>query len=302
MRNNLKSRHQEAPTQTLRERAAQSRDAAGRFLRRNPEQQDKPEAPQVRLPVPVTAHPDTYALRVDGSGLGLHAVPGATVMVEPVMPSKAGLAVFYMKGRAGPLIFDLTRNFRPEFAGPFAPGSEVMPLIEVVTPVSGQFGRIRADLVEKMHRVRGIYTPAEVLENYGPAPLKLPEMAECPDGMGEQYVESAAAYPTVRPGETVIYDPSQRGPTNGALCVLQWSRGRRDVLLTDRRTLGSEGEERWFIDPVNRPRNTDLLRRRLEQNDIGDVLYASDGPFTVDQLREKIVGTVVGVLARAPLI
>lgn len=292
------------PNAHLEERSAAVRRGKGKLLK--PKGEAAPEAaeaaspspvPQVRVPMPLTAHPETYGLRVDDSGLGWHAPPGATVMVEPVAPTKAGLAVFYMEGRPNPLIFDLTRNFRPEFAGPFGPGSEVIPLIEVVTPGLGQWGRMRADQVKKMHRVLGIYTPAEVMERYGPGLTPLPELSECPEGMGEQYVEGSAAYPLVRSDETVVYDPSQREPTDGALCVIQWSGGQRDVLQTNRRPINRDGEERWFVDPVNRPRNTEMMKKQLDRNEPGITLYASDGPYTVDHLREKIVGTVVGILA-----
>lgn len=301
MRNVSKIQHTEPTKLTLRERAAQSRDAAGRFIKRTGNA-DAPQAQPTPPPatlgtvrVPATAHPGTYGLLVDEGGLGLHAAPGASVMVEPVMPTKAGLAVFYMKGARGPMIFDLTRHFRPEFAGPFAPGSEVMPLIEVVQPASGQFGRMRADRVEKIHRVIGVYTPTDIAEKHLPRPTPLAEVVECPEGMGEHYVEDTAAYPLVRPGETVVYDPSRREPTDGALCVLQYDGGSRAVLLANRRSPNNRGEIHWFADPVNRPSSREVMDRQIKNGAIG-MLHASDGPYREEHLREKIVGTVVGIL------
>jgi hypothetical protein len=158
-----------------------------------------------------------------------------------------------------------------------------MPLIEVVVPGTGQTGGLRAEIVEKIHRVVGVYTPVEVADNAPSLPSKLPVLRECPEGMGEQYAYDAAAYPLVRKGETVVYDPSQREPTHGALYVMQWDNGStRDVMLTNLRKVGGQGEPRWWVDPVNR---------------IGvGTRYASDGPYDPDHLRGKIVGAVVGVL------
>ena len=63
---------------------------------------------------------------------------------------------------------------------------------------------------------------------------------------------------------------------------MQWNNGVRDVMLTNLRPVGGMGEDRWWVDPVNRP---------------GDrTVYASDGPYDADHLRQKLVGTVVGVL------
>ncbi|WP_267426993.1 hypothetical protein [Methylobacterium sp. GC_Met_2] len=252
-------------------------------------------APLGTVAVSPGPHPDAYGLVVDENGLGLHAPPGAHIIVEPIMPAKAGLAVFYMKEAPGPAIFDLTRNFQPEFSGPFAPGSEVMPLIEVCLPDSGQIGHMRADRVATIHKVRGVFTPTEIMAQHHRAPAALPEMAECPEGMGEHYVEDTTAYPLVRPGETVVYDGMQREPTNGALCILQWGGGTRDVLQTNRRPVGGWDEEGWFVDPVNRPSNRAMLERRLASGRPG-LLHSSDGPYTKEHLRERIVGTVVGVL------
>ena len=304
----MSSRHAPKPAAakpTLKERAAVARDAAGRFIRRTGQAEAHaasspiPElkAPLGKIRVPADAHPGTYGLRIDDSGLGRHAAPGASVIVEPTMPEGAGLAAFYLKGRSGPVIFDLTHHFNPAHAQPFAPGSEVTPLIAVCEPVSGVPRLIDADRVEKIHRVTGIYTPAEILDRWKAAPAKLPLMAACPEGMGEHYVKDTACYPTVRPGETVVYDPAQRELTSGALCVLEWSNGRRSLLMTNLRPSGGKGELRWWVDPVNRPVGREALERRLADNSPGDMLHTSDGPYTADHLRERIVGTVVGILA-----
>ena len=147
----------------------------------------------------------------------------------------------------------------------------------------GGCGRhLSAERVEMIHRAIGIYSDVDLPSKYGPRPPKLPLISECPEGMGEHYADDPGAYPMVRKGETVVYDPAQRELTHGALYVMQWNNGVRDVMLTNLRPVGGMGEDRWWVDPVNR---------------VGDrTVFASDGPYDADHLREKIVGTVVGVL------
>ena len=295
MTKNSTARPQADPTAAhanQRDRAARLRDTAGRFAKGRDDDASTPEtaalpAPQEApsrgtVPVSADAPEGTYALEVTGDGLGLHADPGAALIVAPEMPTGAGLAVFYLKGKPGPVVFDLTHYFQPEFAKPFKAGSEVMPLIEVVEPSTGRLGHLSTERVEEIHRVLGIYSDVDLPSKYGPRPPKLPILSQCPEGMGEQYVKDAGAYPLVRRGETVVYDPARRELTHGALCVMQWNNGVRDVMLTNLRPVGGMGEDRWWVDPVNRP---------------GDrTVYASDGPYDADHLRQKLVGTVVGVL------
>ncbi|GJD43968.1 hypothetical protein AFCDBAGC_1830 [Methylobacterium cerastii] len=288
-------RPQDDPTDAhagQRDRAARLRDTAGRFTKSQNGAPSAPEpaalpAPQEApsrgtVPVSADAPEGTYALEVTGEGLGLHADPGAALIVAPEMPTSAGLAVFYLQGKPGPVVFDLTHHFQPEFAKPFKAGSEVMPLIEVVEPSTGRFGHLSTDRVEQIHRVLGTYSDVDLPSKYGPRPPKLPVMSECPEDMGEQYVKDAGAYPLVRKGETVIFDPSRRDLVHGALCVIEWHGGTRDVVLTHFRKIGGQGEPQWWVDPVNR---------------VGaGTVYASDGPYDADHLRQKLVGTVVGVL------
>lgn len=242
-------------------------------------------------------HPDAYGLRVDEHGAGLRAPPGSTVMVEPVRPTKHGLAVFYRKGR-GAEIWDITDSFRPEMLDRAA-GSELVPMIEVCDPVSGRRGFMDGTTIEKVHRVHGVYVPEDIMQEFGPLPTDLPTLECVPDGMGEHRVKDAAAYPLVRPGETVIFDPAQRDLETGSLCVLEWRGGGRSVLQTNQRTLGGI-EGAWWVDPVNRPRTQAMADRALAKSGKGPVpiLYASDGPYKADLLAEKILGKVVGILRR----
>lgn len=281
-----------AITKMLTSRVA--RDAAGRFTKGSSPVPAAPkafaatssqaDAPGGTIPAPADAPDGSYGLVVKDHSLGLHAAPGASLLVAPLMPTDAGLAAFYMKGKTGPVIYDLTHAFRPEYAKPSAPGSEVVPMIEVVAPGTGLVGCIRADRVEKIHSVIGVWTPVEIAKKHRPTPKALPVMTECPEGMGEQDVDNAVAYPLVRKGETVVYDPTQRDPVHGALCVRQLNNGNRTVMLINQRTVGGI-EGAWWVDPVNRPTNREA-----------GPIYTSDGPYEEDHLREKIVGTVVGIL------
>lgn len=275
---------------TLKQRAAQTRDAAGRFLKGGigPEQATAPQPPGY--------HPDAYGLRVEDGSLGLHATPGAIVVVEPTIPTKAGLAVFYLKGQAVPAIFDLPRTFDPETVRPYGPGSEVMPVVEAFAPETGALCHIGADRIEKVHRIIGVQTPVDSSTAWRPMPKRLPEFTQCPVSMGEHVVTDASAYPLIRPGETVIFDPSQRHPENVALFVLEWSNGTRSTLETNLRQAGGQGDARWWVDPVNRPVGDGALERRLHRG-ARSMLFTSDGPFTEEHLRERIVGRVVGILA-----
>lgn len=275
---------------TLKQRAAQTRDAAGRFLKGGigPEHATAPQPPGY--------HPDAYGLRVEDGSLGLHATPGAIVVVEPTIPTKAGLAVFYLKGQAVPAIFDLPRTFGPETVRPYGPGSEVMPVVEAFAPETGALCHIRADRIEKVHRIIGVQTPVDSSTAWRPLPKRLPGMAQCPEGMGEHIVADASMYPLIRPGETIIYDPSQRDPENVAVFVLEWSNGTRSTLETNLRQAGGQGDARWWVDPVNRPVGDGALERRLHRG-ARSMLFTSDGPFTEEHLRDHIVGRVVGILA-----
>jgi hypothetical protein len=292
-----------APKPTLKQRAAIARDAAGRFIRRKDTVQTEAPAEATddlphlgTVPVSANAHPETYGLRLDANGLGRHAPPGASIIVEPTPPTGAGLAVLYLKDAATPLVFDLTHDFLPSFAGPIHPDSSAVPLIPMCEPASGALRALDASRLVKMHRITGIYTPMEAREGWTPAPPKLPLLTECPEGMGEHRTKNAIAYPLVRPGETVIYDPTRRDLMDGALCIIEWSTGRRDLLLTNLRQSGGKGELRWWVDPVNGPAGRADLDRRLANPIPGAMMYTSDGPYTEEHLRERIVGTVVGVL------
>ncbi|POR40521.1 hypothetical protein CRT23_23500 [Methylobacterium sp. V23] len=206
-------------------------------------------------------------------------------------PVGAGLAILYRKDR-GPEIWDLTQRFT---AGMFdvGEGSTITPVVEVMAPVSGRREYLDAGLIERAHRVIGVYVPAEVMHQHRPLPPNLPLMADCPEGMVRHRAERAAAYPLVREGETVVVDTMLREPTQGALCLLEWNNGTRSILQTNLRTLGSSTSPAWWVDPINRPVTREAMERFCRS---GGMLFTSDGPYSFDQLREKIVGTVVGIL------
>lgn len=262
----------------------------------------EPEAVPAAETLPAAApsrgyHPDAYGLRIVDGSLGLHATPGAVVVVEPTTPTKAGIAVFYLKGQPVPAIFDLPRTFNPEALRPYGPGSEVMRVVEAFAPETGALCHISADRIEKIHRIIGVQTPVDSSTAWRPLPKRLPEMAQCPEGMGEHIVSDASMYPLIRPGETVVFDPSQRDPEKVAAFVLEWSSGARAVLETNFRQSGSAGEAYWWVDPVNRPVDDAAFERRMGRGPLNTMLFTSDGPYTEEHLRSRIVGRVVGILA-----
>jgi hypothetical protein len=94
--------------------------------------------------------------------------------------------------------------------------------------------------------------------------------------------------PHIRAGEFVIIDEQDREPSRGDLFLLQWMNDTRGIMLASERPcqmnpLPAPKEPVWWLDPLNRfdP------RRRLN--------YLSDGPYFLDQLRQKIVGRVIGL-------
>ncbi|MGH1592397.1 hypothetical protein ACRBEV_33300 (plasmid) [Methylobacterium phyllosphaerae] len=310
MSNKARDQKPTRPNALLEERLEAVRNGKGKLLKpkkakpvAEPAQVvTEPEAAPAAETLPAAApsrgyHPDAYGLRIADGSLGLHATPGAIVVVEPTVPAKAGIAVFYLKGQPIPAIFDLPRTFDPKTVRPYAPGSEVMPMVEAFAPETGALCRIRADQIEKVHRIIGVQTPVDSSTAWRPFPKRLPEMAQCPEGMGEHVVSDASMYPLIRPGETVVYDPSQRDPEKVAAFVLEWSSGARAVLETNFRQSGSTGEAYWWVDPVNRPVDDAAFERRIGRGTLNTMLFTSDGPYTEGHLRERIVGRVVGVLA-----
>lgn len=237
-----------------------------------------PESPLGRVQGPEGVHPDAYGLVVDENGAGPRCPPGSIVIVEPLPPAGAGLAVFYRKDRP-PTILDLTRNFRPYLLDPVHPDSEVTHTVEAIEPVSGRKGILSISDFEKVHRVIAVNIPPEVAVRHRVPPSDLPEMEACPEGFGEYLVGTAEAYPVVRLGETVIVNPGQRDPTDGSLFLLQWRNGSRSALMTNFRSAGSTNPPAWWVVPVNRPTNCEMLGRRAAPGEDGVMIAV--GPLHV---------------------
>lgn len=249
------------------------------------------------VPVPADAHPDAYALQISEPGAGLRLPAGCSVMVEPLLPAKAGLAVLYRKN-GGPEVWDLTQNFMPGVFDVPEDDATLTPLVEVIQVTTGRMGWLNTDDFEHAHRVIGIYTPAELIRKAKSClPADLPLMSVCPDGMGEHLVPDAVLYPLVRPRETVVYDPEKRELVSGGVYVLQWGGGHRNVMQANKRSVGSATDS-WWIDPINRPNLGQLTK--ITPSDCIPVAHLSDGPYDPEHLQEKIVGTIVGILERGP--
>lgn len=243
---------------------------------------------------PEDSHPDSYGLIVDENGAGVKMPPGSTVIVEPVPPSGRDFCVAYFVSGNGPSIWQIGESFEPDFLQVNA-ASEVHPMIEVFDPVAGRRGQFDAQRIAKLHRVQGVYIPADVMDKFGPAPADLPLMSEAPEGCLEHYVRDATNYPVLREGDIALIDIGKTELTNGALVALKWKSDDCSLLQTNYRKMGLTGPV-WAVDPLNRPPGPGMMERRQKHTRI---LYASDGPYTAEMLQEKIVGTVIGILQRS---
>ncbi|UMY16638.1 hypothetical protein MMB17_18415 [Methylobacterium organophilum] len=235
----------------------------------------------------------SYGLIVNKDGAGLLAPPGSTVIVEPTPPTGAGLAVLYRNNR--PEIWDLTHNFVPGMFD-LCVGSGVSSLVEAIEPSTGRLGHIDGRTVERAHRIVGVHIPLDVFGLHRRAPEKLKVMASCPEDMGEFEVRDASAYPTLRVGETAIFDATARDLRDGGLYVFEWSNGFRSISLARFRPADHCNPDYWFVDPINLPGSADLAKRSEAKARSGGILFSSDGPYSATQLQARIVGTVIGVL------
>lgn len=255
--------------------------------------EDEPPAPTMgHVPAPADAHPDAYGLTVNEDGAGAHIPPGSTVVVEPIPPEPRGLAVAYFAKGGTPSIWHIGDSFDPAFLS-VHPDSEVVPQIELFDPVTGRHGYKDARSFVKLHRVKGVYVPADVREAFPPGPEDLPILDDTPDGCLEHIVRDATNYPVLRTNDVAIVDISKTALEHGALCLIAWegSGERCSILQTNYRKMGSHGPV-WCVDPINRPRGPGMMEKRQKR---GGLLYASDGPYTPELLQPKIIGTVVGI-------
>ena len=99
--------------------------------------------------------------------------------------------------------------------------------------------------------------------------------------------------PQVRAGEFVVVDEEDREPSRGELFLLQWMNGTRGVMLANQRPcqmkpLPAPKELVWWLDPLN---------NRFDPRKIN---YTSDGPYSLDHLRGKVVGRVRGLYQGPP--
>ncbi|MCC0806531.1 hypothetical protein FPV16_09915 [Methylobacterium sp. W2] len=245
-------------------------------------------------PCPLDAHPDAYALRINGGGAGMFAPPGSAIIVEPIPPAPRDLAVAYFKKGGTPSIWHVGDSFAPEFLN-YHPDSEVFPLIELFDPTDGRHGHVDCCSIEKLHRVHSVHIPDEVRQKFGLPPDSLPVFDETPEGCLEHHVRDACNYPVLRTNDVALVDISRTTLEHGALCLIAWgsNRERCGILQTNLRKTGSRGlDPVWWADPVNRPRGPGMLERRQKP---GGMLYASDGPYTPEHLQPKIIGTVIGI-------
>ena len=109
----------------------------------------------------------------------------------------------------------------------------------------------------------------------------------------------AGMAPLIRPGDVVIYDTSTSVPEDDQLFVIEYPgmRGGRPGGPTERvivevfsKTIN--GDETWWTTSLRRPRSA-ADHRRLERQRI---FHCSDGPWNIEQIMDRLIGRVVGIL------
>lgn len=127
--------------------------------------------------------------------------------------------------------------------------------------------------------------------------LGLEIMGAIPPGCFGYLVDNDDSEPVLSDGEFAVIDTTAREPENGALFLIQWNSGDREIVETFARPIASDGVERlaWWTGQYSRPRSREEVERFLRK---GRTLSTVDGPYArTEYLVEKLVGKVVGVLA-----
>lgn len=116
---------------------------------------------------------------------------------------------------------------------------------------------------------------------------------ELPLGCIAFRVDDNRCEPVIRRGDIVAIDTSDRMPMPDEPYLIEWSNGGRSVVAAYFTTApaGSAWHGRLFVG--------DLFPRQLMNlagQPAGEPIRWGDGPYTFEQLAEKMVGRVVGVL------
>lgn len=126
-----------------------------------------------------------------------------------------------------------------------------------------------------------------------------------PPGCFGFFVENDESDPLLKHGEFAIIDTSITDPEDGALFLIEWNRGAREIVeanlrynaLSHRRTSRTPdgvSPPEWWVGAFRRPRSLHEINEALARR---HVLRTVDGPYEASHLASKLIGKVVGVLA-----
>ena len=126
--------------------------------------------------------------------------------------------------------------------------------------------------------------------------LALPVLGVIPAGCFGYVLDDDHSEPVLHEGEFAVIDTNDREPENGALFLIEWNSGEREIVETYTRLISKAGIERpaWWTGQYSRPRTREELDRAIRSGRATTV----DGPYAKTEfLAEKLIGKVVGVLA-----
>ena len=128
--------------------------------------------------------------------------------------------------------------------------------------------------------------------------LALTVSGSVPPGCMGYLIDDDDSEPVLRDGEFAIIDVNDREPVTGQLFLIEWDRGDRALVETFLRpNQKKDGTEvlRWWVGAYNRPRSREQLDEALAGR---RTISCIDGPYKPGCLEAKLIGKVIGVLAR----
>jgi hypothetical protein len=119
-----------------------------------------------------------------------------------------------------------------------------------------------------------------------------------PEGCKAYVVPDNRQLPHLRAGEWVVVDPDDRVPTHGDLFMIQWQSGRAGPQVVEaglmRNLSQQRGEPYWAVGARHRGAHNATA---LVFGEPGQII--GDFPYRSEQLTERFLGKVVGILEHA---